>query len=560
MPESDRPPRGGPHRLIATVALAAAHTVLFAAAYPGLGLWPLTFVSVIPLAWLSIRAASTRRAVLSVLVAQLLMWLWIQRWLIGVTAVGYPFLCAYLSLYPALFVWLLRRLSIHPKLGRVPATLLVPVTWVAVEFLRGEIVLHGYPWFLAAHPAVQWTVLVQSADLFGAYFVSFLVTMIGGAAIDLLRAATGIVPGRRIAAPVAAAAALAVANAAYGAWRLGAEAPISAGPTVLAIQTDVPQSNKLGWTPQQQIEDLARLIQLTGEALAEGPRADLVVWPETMLPGFGLEPETIRTLVDGGYFPGDDFSGAVRQLARNADVPLLVGSATYLGLRPVEGQWQWDHHYNSAYLVSGDPPFQRYDKHFLTPFGETMPYISAWPWLERQMLAVGAAGMRFDLDAAPGIQRLELAWSRPLVLATPICFEDTVDHVCRKMIYHGGDAKADVLINLSNDGWFGGNDAGRAQHAQIARFRCIENRVPMLRAVNTGNSVAIDSAGRITGAVGAGAYGRPRRPGWLGSELRLDARSTLYGRIGDVWGWACLGAATGLGAWSMIGRRQEATS
>ena len=82
-----------------------------------------------------------------------------------------------------------------------------------------------------------------------------------------------------------------------------------------------------------------------------------------------------------------------------------------------------------------------------------------------------------------------------------------------------------MLVNLSNDGWFGDAIAGRDQHNQIARFRCIENRVPMVRAANTGQSVGIDSSGKVIAAIGAGRYGTARQGGTLRVATTLDATS-----------------------------------
>ncbi|MCH8260324.1 MAG: hypothetical protein IIC46_08965 [Planctomycetes bacterium] len=164
--------------------------------------------------------------------------------------------------------------------------------------------------------------------------------------------------------------------------------------------------------------------------------------------------------------------------------------------------------------------------------------------------------MRFNLDSNPDIKRLRLDWNdQTLHLGTPICFEDTVAWLCRKMVYGDGTKSVEVLVNLSNDGWFGASVAGRRQHVQIARFRCVENRVPMVRAANTGLSVAIDSRGKLIGQIGEGRYGAARTQGVLLAELPLDSRSTLYGRLGDVWAWLCLlgtvvlgGSANFLGA------------
>jgi apolipoprotein N-acyltransferase len=537
--------------------LAVAHAVLFTWSFPGLNLWPLAVVAPVPLIWLAVGAATTRRALLIVFVVQLLMWLWLQRWIVDVTVAGYPALAVYLALYGVLFVWLMRRLVRHPVTGRWPLALAAPVVWVGVECLRGSLLFDGYPWFLAGHPLIEWPLAAQSADLLGVYLLSFLVVMPGALGIDWLRLRSGSISRRAVTVAAAITVGSHLVSLGYGAWRLGQRAPLRTGPTALAIQTNLPQSNKIRWDPMRQVEDLAAFVAQTEQAFADagrgGARPDLVIWPETMLPGYGLEPETIRTLVEGDYFPGDSFSRTAERLAGRLGVPLLVGSPCFLGLRAEGIRWQWDAQYNSAYLIDGEPPYQRYDKVFLTPFGETMPYISAWPWLEEKLLAVGAAGMSFDLDAAGDITRLRLQGA--ITLATPICFEDTVAPLCRRMVYDDGRKVADLLVSLSNDGWFGEHDAGRVQHAQAARFRCIENRVPMVRAVNTGMTVAVDSTGRLIGRAGSGRYGRARGADGLWAELPLDSRCTVYGRVGDLWGWVCLAVTAVLGAWATIGRR-----
>jgi apolipoprotein N-acyltransferase len=353
------------------------------------------------------------------------------------------------------------------------------------------------------------------------------------------------------------------ANLLYGVARI--DPALDAGPVVLAIQTNLPQSNKMGWTPQQQVQDVGLFVDLTLDAARNAPvKPTLVLWPETMLPGFGLEPETIRTSVEYGLVEPELFALTIADLAKRLAVPLLVGSPSYIGMRLEDRQWVWDTHYNSAYLVdSASGPYARYDKSFLTPFGETMPYISAWPWLESKLMAMGAGGMNFDMDANPDSTLFEVPWrDRTVRLATPICFEITMARVCRRMVYAEGVKSADVIVNLSNDGWFGSSDAGRRRHVQMARFRCIENRVPMIRSVNTGMSLAVDSSGRLIGPMdvtGSGPAAPLREPGWVLAELPLDPRSTVYGRIGDAWGWVCLLATSGLWVAAVVLHRREAT-
>ncbi len=556
MPASDRDPIGGDlrqtspigqgrcHRLGMTVGLAVTHALLFMAAYPSINLWPLSFLAIAPLWWLAVHAGTTRRALLVVFIVQLVLWLWMNRWILPVTAAGYPLLSMYMAGYAVLFVWLVRRISHHRRLSRWPATCVLPILWVGVECLRGELIFRGYPWYLLAHPLIEWPVLVQSADLLGTYWLSFLSAMVSGAIVDMVRMRSPQTVRRAAVAAVVLTLVLHAANIAYGLWRLG-QPTLRPGPSILVIQTNLPQDNKIGWARDRQFGDFGDFVSLTrqahADAVAAGTTPDLVVWPETMVPGFGLEPQTTAYLRQHGYEPGDIYTAALAQLAADLRTPLLVGSPSYLGLRAVDEKWNWDRHYNSAYLVHRDPPYQRYDKHFLTPFGETMPYISAWPWLEQRLLALGAEGMRFDLDSNPQIKLLRLDWNdQTLRLATPICFEDTVAWLCRKMVYTNGAKTAEVLVNLSNDGWFGVSASGRRQHVQIARFRCVENRVPMVRAANTGLSVAIDSRGKLIGQIGEGRYGAAQTQGTLLAELPLDFRSTLYGRLGDVWAWLCL--------------------
>ncbi len=551
------------HQFVLVAAAAIAHALLFKLAYPDAGLWALTFLAVAPLVWLATGStASTRMILLTVLGVQVGLWLSLNWWLVNVTPAGYPMLCLYMSVYAVAFVWLLRSIG---RSFAWPAAFLAPVIWVGVEFVRGELVFNGYPWFLAAHPAAERPILIQSADLFGAYFVSFLVVMVGGLIVDIACARAGRLSRGALVSAVVVTLGLHLANILYGAWRIPPVTETAEGPRALAIQTNLPQDNKLSWSVAQQLSDVSRFVELTLEAAEAAPVSpDFVIWPETMLPGFGLEPDAIRRSVEHGLIEPAFFARTVEQLAEGLGVPLLVGSPAYIGMRVDGEQWVWDKAYNSAYLVDGSPPYPRYDKSFLTPFGETMPYISAWPWLERRLLAIGAGGLDFRLDANPATTRLEVPWRNgTVVLATPICFENAMGRVCRRLVYERGHKRADVLVNLSNEGWFGGYDGGRRQHLQIARFRCVENRVPMIRSVNTGVSVAIDSTGRLIGpasAAGDGVAAPPREAGWLLAELPLDHRSTLYGRLGDAFAWTCLLATAGLWSAAVIARRRGSTT
>lgn len=538
-----------------SVLLAGAAAVLFAASWPPIGWWPLAFVALAPLALAVDGARSARGAALAAIVAFIPAWFWIEWWLVQLTPPGFAALVVFCSLYAGFFAALLHMVDRGAN-RRLPLALVVPILWCAVEFLRARVVLGGYPWFQLGYALLGGPessgVLAQSATLSGAVVPSAVAACAAGGIADLLlRRRRG---GRNALVGGLLASAVFLLNLGFG-WAIVSSR--SAAPerrlTALAVQTNLPVSNKLRWAPDDQVRDVAGFIDLTVEgvraARASGRDPSLVVWPETSVPGFGFEAATIATLVEGGFYPGRAYVEALENLQAAIGRPLLVGSPAVLGLRPdpVEERWRWDRNFNSAYLLAGAPPHRRYDKLSLTPFGEEMPLISRWDWLEETLLAFGAPGMTFDLDAGDEAVRFSIAApdGSTVRFATPICFEDTLDQVCRRLAYEGRRRQVDLLVNLSNDGWFGWSDAGRAQHVLHARLRAVELDLPILRCANTGLSVLIDRTGRVTAWIGERAPGEGRRAGTLLVEIPLSEGGTFFGRWGDLGSWiAVIGAAS----------------
>jgi apolipoprotein N-acyltransferase len=111
------------------------------------------------------------------------------------------------------------------------------------------------------------------------------------------------------------------------------------------------------------------------------------------------------------------------------------------------------------------------------------------------------------------------------------------------MIFEDGARRADLIVNVSNDGWFGWWDAGRVQHMQQARMRCIELATPMVRAANTGVSAIVNARGQVLeqGAIAEdGSRGTVRVGGVLWGRVPLAAGSPLYAVVGDAVGWAAM--------------------
>jgi apolipoprotein N-acyltransferase len=501
--------------------------------------WPLVF------AWpallgASVRlAASWKSAAMAAGVPFFAAFLAHEWWMHAVTVLGMPVLVAYLAVWTVVLALVVRTLGGTRQAPRAPFILALPVALVSIEFLRGDLVCTGYAWFFAAHPLVEWPAVAQVASIGGGWMLSALAAVVAGGALDACVARGA----RRIWSPVAAAACLGAAVA-FGAARIAAHDAVTTPPerALLVVQTNLPMSNKLAWEPAAQVEDFVAFARLTIEGAAAARKAgdsfDAAIWPETMVPGFGLEPESIRALLEGRYFPGDRFEEGLRDLSSRIGAPLVVGSPAFLRLRAEGQRWAWDRQFNSAYLVDATGARGRTDKIFLTPFGETMPIISNWDWLEQRLLDLGASGMTFDLDAAASPSTLAIeAGAAPLRMGVPICFEITKPWASRTIAFDGEARRADVLVNISNDGWFSASKAGRRQHLQVAQLRAAELATPVVRAANTGISASIDATGRLEGSLGAVTEGT------LVARFRPATGTPLAARVGDGFAFGMLALA-----------------
>ena len=516
---------------VPVLLLAAAHALLFVLSFPAFSLWVFAFVAPVVLALVCVLARRRRDLVAAVALTQLLAWGFLHWWVLGVTVPGFFALVIYLTLWSVLEASLLRML-VRGSI-QLPLPIALPLVLLGIDFLRAYVVFDGYPWYLRAQPLIDAPGFAVLGPLGGIWLAGFPALAIAGVvAFFICRWWGRSLNPYFIVAAIGSVIGLCVSVLIVNLPIVRGTATEQQGPeyTVLLIQTNLPTDNKIGWTYERQLVDIPEFIEQTHRALeearAEGVEVDLIVWPETMLPSIGFEL-------------GDEFSDAIERAVGAFGVPMLVGSPSYHGIsQGPTGEVTWEAHYNSAYLVNDDgPPYARVDKVFLTPFGETMPYISSWPWLEEQLLAIGAAGMSFDLDEGALITRLVLPKENDqedaLRLAVPICFEDTMAPVVRRMVWEDGARVADVLVNISNDGWFGGDDAGREMHVLCARWRAVENQMWVLRAVNTGDSVAIAPDGTVTDRIPSG----PQTAGALLTRVRAPGPVSLfYASIGDALG------------------------
>jgi apolipoprotein N-acyltransferase len=176
-----------------------------------------------------------------------------------------------------------------------------------------------------------------------------------------------------------------------------------------------------------------------------------------------------------------------------------------------------------------------YHKMHLVPVGEYVPFLDRMPWLSVLIPYPGGRVPGLSFGRQPLLIPL-----KEYLLAVTICFEDTIPQVIARFFRENApDRQPDVLINLSNDGWFHGS-AELDMHLAIGVFRAVEHRVPLARAVNTGLSALVDGNGEIR------SFLPKETEGVLSVTVPLDDRRSLYNRLGDWLGLSCLAVTIGL--------------
>jgi apolipoprotein N-acyltransferase len=512
------------------------------------------------------------------------------------TAAAYA-LALYCALYVPVALSLLRRLDRSVPL---PLFLTLPIVWTALEFFRSFFGT-GFPWYFLGHTQHDYLAVIQVADLGGAYVVSFLVAAVNAIAFEWLylcpalrgtfslREPSAGRPWRRCVLQTAAVAGLLGASLLYGTWRLSQNNFVE-GPRLALLQGNLDQRLRNQATndrTQKSLEARKKISHHFGdlcvEAARQKPRPDLIVWPETSFPADWIETskaaqQQIFNAWDNDvkakfwYLKAELARDELRRVSEECGTSLLLGLLTKklvdLEKNPVG--------YNSALLVTaGGATGGRYDKIHRVPFGEYIPLREWLPFMER------FSPYDFDYSVRQGehLTRFQLGEHHFGVL---VCYEDSDPKLARQYGCAGPDGPAaDFLVNISNDGWFNGT-AEHEQHLAICRFRAIESRRSIARAVNMGISAIIDGNGRVLAPESVVSYD-PKVPLWeiapedgrfselpasrwadfkkvsavLVASVPLDGRTSLYSLWGD-WlpcgCWLVVGACLATGLWR---RRQE---
>lgn len=408
-------------------------------------------------------------------------------------------LILYLALYWGAFYALCSRLD--PRRPAFPWV--VASLWVILEWTQSWMI-SGFPWQLLGYSQYRCLPLLQLASVTGVYGLSFLVALTNaGIARGLVLAAQP----RRAALAAAVPLLLVVVVWLAGQARLDRLEREPGQPlTVAVLQGNVPQEQK--WKAgrkagaTQHYASLARGLDRTD--------LDLVVFPETALPFFFSDSTNA------------EHRSAVESLARELNVPLLVGS---LG-----GSWE-EGIYNRAWLLDAAGQVAgTADKVHLVPFGEYLPFASIFRYLRGLTAESGA------FTPGQGHRVLHLPGSE-VPFGVFICYESIFPAITRALALGG----AELLINTTNDAWFG-RTAAPYQHFAMVAMRAAETGRPIVRAANTGISGLIAPSGRILHATGL------FETTTITVEVTPRREQTLYTRYGDLL-VLCCGVVLALSGW-----------
>lgn len=352
-----------------------------------------------------------------------------------------------LAAYAGLFT--LGMFQVRRHAGGMGATLLAGLLWASLELLRNHF-LTGFSWLTLSQSLAPWPQTLGLAAWIGAFGLSGLLVAISHA----LFRGQGLV--RLMALPLAALCLLP---------QLSRPAVPTATAAVAMIQGNIDQGLK--WDEAMQAEIVRTYLALSEQAADQG-KPDLLVWPETAMPFYFQDPS--------------DFSSMVRTGVRRLGVPLLAGSPAY-SVPGEPGAPPYVLH-NRAYLLDASgQPVSWYDKEHLVPFGEYVPLGEWLPFITK--LVPG------QFEFRPGLNTSTLN-SGKLAMGMLICYEAIFPELAQKQVALG----ANVLVNISNDAWFGRSSAP-LQHLHLTILRAVEQNRVIIRSTNTGITVFIGPDGTL---------------------------------------------------------------
>ena len=400
--------------------------------------------------------------------------------------------------------WLSRHTVLHP--------ILFACLWTALEWWQAHSGWSGVPWARLSLGQAEMVPVLQSASLFGSYFITFLIVAVNGLLAYLL-----LHPSKRVLCG-ALAAGLFLGNLLFGAVRMAALT--DDGPSLKAAAIQGNKSSLDFWSFNTMSEVMEVYGDLSLEAAAAG--AEIIVWPETCIPANIDRSSSIYEYVT--------------ELARDCGVPILCGVFT----RVEEGS---DADYNSIVVALPDGTLHDtvYNKRNPVPFGEFVPFrnlvMTLVPPLAEintldEDIPAGEDSVVFDLEAGN--------------VGSLICFDSIYERNAADSVANG----AQLLAVSTNDSWFQDSRGVWMHHAQ-SQLRAIETGRCVVRSANTGVSSVINAKGEVIESLDA------LKTGYVLADVRLSDRVTVYSVIGNVFAYLCIAACGAAAVLSMTERIRD---
>ena len=384
------------------------------------------------------------------------------------------------------------------KLGEM-AIFTAPFLWTAIEYLRSLGIL-AFPWTSLAYSQSYYLPFIQFASFASVYGVSFWIVVLNVAFYMWIK--KGLNRAKSVFILMLLVV-LFVLPYVYGRCVMSKSLP---EPEIRAALLQGNFDPRMKWDKRYQKRNLDVYVEMTENV--RGEELDIIVWPETAIPVYLAYEE--------------EYKGVVQRLADSVNVPILTGAPHF--------KFDYDHNYlfyNSAFFfIPNEKHLHEYSKIHLVPFSERLPFQEVFPFLKK--LNFGQANF------SPGTEYtlFEIPKSRFAVL---ICFESIFPELVREFVRQG----ADFMVIITNDAWFG-KTSSPYQHARIAVFRAIENRIGLARCANTGVSMFIDPYGRVSDET------KIFTKRSIIGDVYFKKGETFYSKHGNIFSQVCVITSMGL--------------
>jgi len=465
------------------IFLGILSAVLLIYSFPATNFWFLGWIALTPFL-LTAKEEKLLNVILIGFLTGLVFYYGCIYWLNYISGFGTIALVFYLSLYFLIFSFF-TAIFIKSSLPVFIKGISIASVWVILEYIRSNFLTTlGFGWVSLGYSQADFLPIIQIADITGVYGISFLLIFANVMITELFFSENkndGIEKEKIIARLLRNKLLnlfflllLIGGVLSYGFNRLTSEQKDSKKQSykISLIQPNIPQSLK--WDDSYKQDILEKHLRLTAEA-KNNDQSELVIWPETSYPA-DLERE-------------QEFSSMLFDSIRKINTYVLIGCNRFIWLN----EYNYNTVYNSALLISPEGKVVNfYDKMHLVPFGEYFP-VEKLPKILFKILPE-RINMVGDFSAGKDYKVFKVIFSpeRQLNFGVLICFEDLFPEMARNFVKNG----AQVLVNITNDAWYGVSSAPY-QHAQASILRAVENRIPVVRAANTGLSVFIDEKGRV---------------------------------------------------------------